>query len=164
VRAALWIAVLVAAFVLAWRIQERWSLERREERDAAYARPSETDAPLPDGFSRVVIGQPSGAPAVEPPPGSRARTGSASSTHADGGTDPRSGSAGDHAAQTGQVRRYVVVAGDSLSEICSVAYGTARKDVVEAVARANGLTDPGAIRVGQHLVLPPLAELSSPPR
>lgn len=162
-RAALWIAILIAAFVLAWRIQERWSADRREERDAAYARPS--DEALPEGFSRAVVGRPSGAAAVEVPPASRtshASEPSGGETHV---PDPqRTGSPGITPKSGDGLRRYVVADGDSLSKICAAVYGTARKEVVDAVARANGLADPGSIRVGQHLVLPPIADVMSVPR
>ncbi len=148
-RAALWIALLLAAFVLAWRIQDRWATERRQERDAAYARFSEADGVLPEGFSRVVVGRPSGADIVEPPPGSRP------TARPDAG--PESSAHGEPT----ELARHVVVAGDSLSEICERHYGTSRKAVVEAVARANGLSNPGAIRVGQRLVLPALSDLGN---
>ncbi len=162
-RAALWIAVLIAAFVLAWRIQERWSAERREERDAAYARPS--DEALPEGFSRAVVGRPSGAPAVDVPPAMRAqRSPAADGLDAGRPDSERQHSDGDDPKQGDGLRRYVVADGDSLSKICVAVYGTARKEVVDAVARVNGLADPGAIRVGQHLVLPPIADLMSVPR
>jgi len=153
-RAALWIAVLVAAFVLAWKIQERWADDRRAERDAAYARPSEAGGELPEGFSRAVVGEPSGAAPILPPVVNTPvpRTGGAAD----------SSSSGASAADT--LRHHLVKSGDTLSQICAAAYGTARKDVVEALARANGLSEPEALRIGQQLVLPPLAELRSPPR
>lgn len=151
-RAALWIAVLIAAFVLAWMIQERWADARREERDAAYARPSEVGTDLPEGFSRVVVGEPSGAAPVTPPspPAPRAA--------------PDPGRGGSPSANGDRLRHHVVVKGESLSKICAAFYGTARKDVVEAVARANGLSNPEAVRAGQQLVLPPLQELRAQPR
>lgn len=152
-RAVLWIAVLLAAFVLAWKIQDRWSDDRREERDAAYARPSEAGAALPEGYSRAIVGEPSGAAPVTPPvvqqPVPRAKAGA---------RPP------EDAGSTGTLRHHVVQKGDSLSKICSAAYGTARKDLVEALARANGLSNPEALRIGQQLVLPPLAELKAAPR
>lgn len=146
-RAALWIAVLLAAFVLAWRIQERWAAERRDERDAAYGVASESE----DGFGRVVVGEPSGAApiVVTPPPAARPASGAA----------PVPTSAG-----ADRLRHHVVQSGESLSKICAAYYGTARKDVVEAVARANGLSSPETVRAGQRLVLPPLTELKSAPR
>jgi nucleoid-associated protein YgaU len=142
-RAALWIAVLLAAFVLAWRIQDRWAAERREERDAAYGLASESE----DGFGRVIVGEPSGAAPilVTPPPAAP--------------TAPVPNAAG-----ADRLRHHVVQKGEALSKICAAYYGTARKDVVEAVARANGLASPEMVRAGQRLVLPPLAELKSAPR
>ncbi|MCY2958723.1 MAG: LysM peptidoglycan-binding domain-containing protein [Planctomycetota bacterium] len=156
-RAALWIAVLLLAFVLAWRIQERWADGRREERDAAYARPSEAGAAVPEGFSRAVVGEPSGAAPITPPLAARPPN----PTPRPGGKPGQDG-----AAPTGsdKLRHHIVQKGDSLSKICAAAYGTARRDVVEAVARANGLSNPEAVRIGQQIVLPPLSELRSPPR
>lgn len=151
-RAVLWIAVLLAAFVLAWKIQDRWADERREERDAAYARPSEAGAELPEGYSRAIVGDPSGAAPVTPPvvqqPVPR----------------PKSGAQSPGAGASDTLRHHVVQKGDSLSKICSAAYGSARKDLVEALARANGLSNPEALRIGQQIVLPPLAELKASPR
>lgn len=161
-RAALWIAVLIAAFVLAWRIQERWSADRREERDAAYARPS--DEALPEGFSRAVVGRPSGAPAVDVPPAARPSNSSESNRDTARPESKRQGSSGNDPKSGDVTRRYVVADGDSLSKICAAVYGTARKEVVDAVARANGLADSGSIRVGQELVLPPIADVMSVPR
>lgn len=147
-RAALWIAVLLAAFVLAWRIQDRWAAERRDERDAAYG--IRSGSASDDGFGHVVVGEPSGAaPIVVTPPPAAPRP-------ANGAAPAPSGA--------DRLRHHVVQSGESLSKICSAYYGTARKDVVDAVARANGLSSPETVRAGQRLVLPPLAELRSPPR
>lgn len=151
-RALLWISVLLATFVLAWMIQDRWAAERREERDAAYARPSDGGSDLPEGFTRVVVGEPSGAAPVVPPTPPVPRPGTASPRDTGG------------AAANDRLRHHVVKPGDSLSKICAAFYGTARKDVVDAVARANGLSKPEALRAGQQLVLPPLQELKGPPR
>lgn len=151
-RAVLWIAILVAAFVLAWQVQDRWAAERREERDAAYARLPDGGGDLPEGYSRAVVGAPSGAAPVLPSESARPVG------------RPAAPAPEPSASGTGSLRRHVVQKGDVLSKICSAYYGTARKDVVDAVARANGLADPQALRVGQQLVLPPLDELRSAPR
>ena len=54
---------------------------------------------------------------------------------------------------------HVVQPGENLGRICAQVYGTSDKRLVEAVAKANGLTSPNAIRVGQTLVLPDRAQL-----
>jgi nucleoid-associated protein YgaU len=156
VRAAIWIGVLVAAFVLAWQIQDRWAEGRRAERDAAYARAGASGEDLPGGFGRVVVGAPSGAPAIE---GQRPPAGPPRPREGTGPAKPGPAPAPGAQAAFDRLRRHVVRRGDSISEICTQFYGTAREDVVEAVARVNGLSNPGAIREGQELVLPPLDEL-----
>ncbi len=168
-RAAIWIAVLVAAFVLAWQVENRWADARRAERDEAYSRIATSGTETPAGFGRVVIGEPSGAPPIlgqQPSPtgsANRAGTGAKSSPESGGAAKIETGGNGQ-AARPVALGRHVVRKGESLSKICAAFYGTARKDVVEAVARANGLTNSGAIREGQALVLPTLEELHSSPR
>jgi phage tail protein X len=54
---------------------------------------------------------------------------------------------------------WIVEPGQSLSRICAARYGTARAEVVEAVARHNGLADAGLVREGQRLRLPPIESL-----
>ena len=164
-RAAIWIAVLFAAFVLAWQLQDRWASARRAERDAAYSRVALEGTEIPQGFGRVVIGEPSGAEPilVQEPPAKTSDSAATTRSPTSGGAQigaiiPRS------ASESSALHRHVVRKGESLSKICAAFYGTARKDVVEAVARANGLTNAGAIREGQDLVLPTLDELRSAPR
>ncbi|MBL8694002.1 MAG: LysM peptidoglycan-binding domain-containing protein [Planctomycetes bacterium] len=158
-RVAIWVALLVAAFVLAWQIQERWAEARRAERDAAYGRVSSGEGNLPEGFGRVIVGAPSGADPIERP-----RPAPTSDEEHETEAGGSTGRAAQGQPDARRLRRHVVQRGDSLSEICAAAYGTSRKAVVDAVARANALPNPGAIREGQELVLPPLEELSSPPR
>lgn len=59
-------------------------------------------------------------------------------------------------------RRHVVQAGETLSEIAWAEYRDIR--MADAIARANGITDPNRIVVGESLVLPPApASLSAAP-
>jgi hypothetical protein len=53
----------------------------------------------------------------------------------------------------------VVLPGQNLSTICRGHYGTARVEVVEAVARHNRLANSDSLREGQTLDLPPLEQL-----
>jgi LysM repeat protein len=57
---------------------------------------------------------------------------------------------------------YTVQAGDTLSKIARTVYGDASKYPI--IQKANNITDPGRIQVGQVLVIPPLAgESPAPP-
>ena len=58
----------------------------------------------------------------------------------------------------------VVQQGQSLSAICQSHYGTARQDVVAALARFNGVADANRLREGMKLRLPPLERLTASPR
>ena len=52
----------------------------------------------------------------------------------------------------GQDGSYTVQSGDNLSKISKLFYGNANK--YEAIARANHLSDPNKIQVGQQLTIP----------
>jgi len=160
-RAAIWIAVLVAAFVLAWQLQDRWANARRAERDAAYSRVTADGTGNPEGFGRVVVGAPSGADPILGQQHQNVGTGPGASPRAVGAEPQKSANPAPGATT---MRRHVVRKGESLSKICAAFYGTARKEVVDAVARANGLTNSSAIREGQELVMPTLEELRAAPR
>ena len=55
----------------------------------------------------------------------------------------------------GQDGEYTVQAGDNLSKISKLFYGDANK--YEAIAKANNLSDPNKIRVGESLKIPVLS-------
>lgn len=57
---------------------------------------------------------------------------------------------------------YVVKNGDTLYQIVKRAYGTAATELIADVAKANGLKDAGALKVGQKLKLPSLAGYPAP--
>lgn len=57
---------------------------------------------------------------------------------------------------------YAVKDGDTLYRIVLRAYGTAPEELVDAVAKANGLRDPSQISVGQAIKLPSLAGWPTP--
>jgi nucleoid-associated protein YgaU len=160
-RVALWVAVLLAAFALAWVVQARWRQGVQSANDAAFGHAAAGSSELPEGLARAVIGAPSGAdpverraaPAPTPPPPS--------------GTDaePAAGApAGEPPPREPPARRHRVRAGETLSQICQGVYGTARAEVVQALARANGLTHPDQLRAGDELVLPPRSALTGTPR
>jgi nucleoid-associated protein YgaU len=57
---------------------------------------------------------------------------------------------------------YVVKSGDTLYQIVKRAYGSAATELIADVAKANGLKDAGALKVGQKLKLPSLAGYPAP--
>lgn len=59
---------------------------------------------------------------------------------------------------TPTVTIYVVQAGDVLGAIAK-RFGT----TIEAIAAANGITDPDLIRIGQELIIPPPGGFALPP-
>ncbi len=59
-------------------------------------------------------------------------------------------------------RAYTVKSGDTLYQIVKRAYGTAPQELVADVAKANGMKDPSALKVGQKLKLPSLAGYPAP--
>jgi nucleoid-associated protein YgaU len=58
----------------------------------------------------------------------------------------------------------VVAAGQSLSTVCQSRYGTSRPDVVQALARYNGLKDANTVRAGDTLRVPTLEQLMATSR
>lgn len=150
-RALLWIllfATLCAAIAL---FQSRITYSARAERDAVRGARKEARAE-PEGFGHAIVGEASGAPLVEPdprvvpPPPSR---------NGAGGTAPR-----PDPSIPNQQNTHVVKRGESLSTICQMHYGTAKPDLVAALARFNKLKGVDAIREGQPLAIPPLATLN----
>jgi nucleoid-associated protein YgaU len=163
-----WLAVLVlfggfAACVL-W--QTHWTRGLRTERDRAWAGsalaeveaatpaelPFERRPPAPrrdqrdsGPWARVVVGRPSGAEPVAPPP-------RPSVAHAASGGGAASGAGG---APLEPDFTTTVRPGQSLSVICQEHYGSARAELVRALATYNGLADPDRIQVGGRIVLPP---------
>ena len=146
-------SILVLLFLAASMWQRSWTSAARAERSAERGDPGAPMRGAPPGWSRVVIGRPSGAEPYRGPslPGPR--------------PDPAGG--GPTAPQPkptapdGQPKpsRVIVQAGQSLSAICRDHYGTARAEVIAAVSRFNQLGDPNALREGQPLDLPPLDQL-----
>lgn len=65
------------------------------------------------------------------------------------------------AAPAGSVQ-HVVRSGETLYGIVKKAYGSASPELIADVAKANGLKDPGALKVGQKLTLPTLAGHPAP--
>jgi len=162
-RALLGLILLVGIFALAAFWQDRWTrgLARARDHQIAHAAPS---SGLETGWSRLVLGRPSGADPVvlpDPPTHERAPEGALRQ----GETQVSPGVGLDSAGPDGQRREYApdmvyrVRKDDYLGKICKRYYGTARPTVVDGVAEYNELASSDAIREGQMLLLPDLARL-----
>ncbi|MAE46650.1 MAG: hypothetical protein CMJ86_07140 [Planctomycetes bacterium] len=101
-----------------------------------------------DGWSTLVLGTPSGATSIAPdksapkevePPATKV---------------PASIPIQPPAPEFKVDRKLVIAPGDSLSRICEQHYGTSRLEVLEALARYNGLRSANQIRTGATLLLP----------
>lgn len=174
-RALLGISVLLLFCGAAALWQTRTFRELRRERTAAAARaagrPLPADATavpggagdLEPGWGVVVVGRPSGAPAVAAPatldePTSGRETPAAA---LDVGAvqaeidwiKARSGTLGDFVLQ--------VRSGQTLSQIFQDHYGSYEPALVKALARYNGLSDEHKLRVGSELHLPDLGRLEA---
>jgi hypothetical protein len=161
VRSVLWILVLLTLCAALWAWNVRITDRAREERERIkQGRASSTDLPeLPEGWGRAVVGEASGAPLVDPPPGP------VTPPTADPRKSPEPAPDPKRPPSPPPVRtEHVVAAGESLSKICQNHYGTAHPDVVAALARANGIAKIDQVRAGTKIVLPPLAELKQEQR
>ena len=58
--------------------------------------------------------------------------------------------------------RYTVLEGDTLYQILMDAYGKATPELIETVASANDMHDPGALVLGQTLILPIVEGFETP--
>ena len=129
------LGLLVAAVLMQRNLRSKALEERHRAREAAQHE---------DGWSRVIVGNPSGAPLLGegtpelPPPV--------------GATLPTPPPPRD--------KTLVIETGMSLSRICEEHYGSSKGGLLEALAAYNGLESPSAIRVGQELLLPPRDKLA----
>lgn len=58
--------------------------------------------------------------------------------------------------------RHTIVQGDTLYTLVKLAYGTAPEALIDAVAEANNLKDPGSLQPGQVILLPVVDGFSAP--
>jgi nucleoid-associated protein YgaU len=65
-------------------------------------------------------------------------------------------------AATRPEQYWSVGSGQTLYRIAKSAYGVASLEIIEAIAAANQLDDPGAIRPGQKLLLPLIPGVTAP--
>jgi hypothetical protein len=146
-RIVLGVLVLIGLFLGAAWLRHSFTTEARSASERAWGSGELKLAPIEEGWGRAIVGVQSGvAPAaaeeVRPTPPAAAPLAPK--------TEPK-----PKPAQA----THVVQPGENLGRICAQVYGTSDKRLVEAVAKANGLTSPNAIRVGQTLVLPDRAQL-----
>lgn len=157
-RSVLWILILLTLCATLWAWNVRVTTRARAER-AELRQGRSPSSDLPAGWDHAVIGEASGAPLVEPPSPSRATQKAPGGTHRSELPSSKGVPPQPPTGPETQAVQHVVAAGESLSTICQARYGTARPDLVAAVARANHLDQPGQIKTGATIVLPALAEL-----
>lgn len=139
-RALAGLLVLAVLFAMAAGWQHRTGKRLQRQRTNEHGGPT-LIAEQEEGWSRLVVGRPSGAEPirVEPVP-------------------VRPGTASAPAASDSEVAPveavYTVRSGDVLGRICQDFYRSARPRLVDAVAAHNGLSNADALRVGQVLRLP----------
>jgi LysM domain-containing protein len=115
-------------------------------REAATNKPSSSADPQSLTESQPTGSSSAGADSGDLTPGSASNKESAKP---DG---PQGGSIGPPSASSDLV--YTVLANETMYGILLRAYGKASPDLIEAVAAANDLDDPSALKVGQPLRLP----------
>lgn len=184
-RALIGLLVLGCLFVMAASWQNRTTAELQSRRNLRYAAPADAVGSDTAGWSRLILGRPSGAEALPVPeevvgaqapwPDGRtaAELGEAGVERVDfepvGGAGSSPGSDGDLravgiestvASRYARDFEYVVRANDSLSVICQKHYEERPLlKLVEAVALYNDLKSPDSIREGHTILLPDAAVL-----
>lgn len=117
--------------------------------------------PYPSDWGRVVLGRPSGAEAWVDETAQPAPTLAASVAPAPGPAQAQPGAPTPAPRPAQREFELTVQAGQSLSVICKSHYGSARAELVQALARYNGVADPSRIKAGARLKLPPLEQLTA---
>ncbi|MCC6406173.1 MAG: LysM peptidoglycan-binding domain-containing protein [Planctomycetes bacterium] len=158
------IVILLLALVCAFGLAALWQQgriatlkERQDEaRRIAAGQAAKTEVGVvPDGWGVVLVGKPAGdAAAAEPP---RADT-SGPITEPGPGTQPQQEP--QEPAEPADFE-LVVQPGASLSKLAAAHYGTSKKELVDALARYNGLASANALQAGQTLKLPSPAKLQA---
>lgn len=114
---------------------------------------------LREGWSAIVVGKPAErvASASTANAASAAPPGTAPPPSSDPAIGPTAAPTSAEAADF----ELVVQPGQSLSKIAAAQYGTSRKELVDALARYNGLASPDALQAGFKLKLPSPAILQA---
>lgn len=134
------------------------------------AAPAVAPPPKPTPEAVPASFQSPAASAAVPPQETLAAAGAADAVASGSGKPPAGGgdpkepqtAANEKPAADATTATATVQKGDTLYRIVLRAYGTAPKELVDAVARANGLEDAGAISPGQKIRLPSLAGWPAP--
>lgn len=168
------ILILLTLFSAAALWQRSWTNEARSSREPFPNSVQEPgSAAEANGWSRVVVGRPSGGEPYEgrmdSVQGSPTQDGHGA--QADGPIQPAQrdsrgtevpSPAPTPAPAPAQPEKDVVItvkAGQTLSEICRDRYGSSRVELVLALARYNHMAGPDEIREGQELLIPSLDSL-----
>jgi phage tail protein X len=149
-RAVVGLLVLGTLFLLAATWQSRTTKRLQTKREREHGVPARNADAVPDGWSTLVVGRPSGSEPFEQPPGEASSSASSASTTVDDGTLSEQLDEPPYRPDFS----YTVRSGDILGRICSQHYDTARPWIVNAVAAYNGLASPDDLREGQELLLP----------
>ena len=158
------VLTLLALFAAAALWQRSWTTEARSDRAPFPGAGGATAAGSGDGWSRVVVGRPSGgepyANGPESAPAPRAPGVLDTGVHAQPAPAPPAPDAAPPPTEPAADAVVDVQAGQTLSEICRIRYGTARPALVLAVARYNHLAGPDEIKEGQRIRLPEAGKLA----
>ena len=158
------LVLLAALFGLAWFWQTGTLARMRAERAATLGverggRRDPAFEALPDGWGVVVIGAPSGAEPVflersgraPSPPSAELEARPEDLAAGASWTELEQRALGDY--------RIEILAGQTLSSIADAYYGERTRELVESLARYNGLSSADALPVGETLLLPPRERL-----
>lgn len=158
-RALLLALTLAGLFFLALWWQERHWAGIRAEQSAIAARQDGLEAPTPSGTlaagqAVLIVGSPSGAEPVARPASPRATPRPAARPE-QRAADP------DQPLHAGPLPEFelVVQPGQTLSGLAHLHYGRHGRELLAALARHNGLSDPHQLRAGAVLRLPPIEVL-----
>lgn len=149
-RALIGLLLLVGIFLIATGLHGSRTRRAREARELQHGLAGD---PASSEWSMLVLGTGSGA---EPIPGAEPLSDSQAPDEPVWYQPPPQGAApaSPSTPRYSPDYRYIVQKGDVLGRICRQHYGTARMQLVEAVARYNGLETPDAVRIGDAILLP----------
>lgn len=166
-RAVLGLVILGALCLGAAQWQGRLTRSAQEQREAraGIPLPGAQHVPGEEGWAVLVLGAESRAPRLAdlarsagapepaaPPPAASSRE----------APTPIAAQSPPPPPAMAPLRTHRVKRGETLGQICIQAYGTQKGGLPLALARFNGLDDPGQIREGQDLLLPDRARLELP--
>jgi len=144
-RAILGLLILGALFLMAATWQSRWTEKLQAQREREFGVPAAVEE-VPDGWSTLVIGRPSGADPFSVP-----------QSEAYEPIEPRVEDEEPFVPWDALPARpdfsYTVRSGDILGRICANHYDSSKPWLVDAVARYNGINS-DSLRVGMELLLP----------